>query len=63
MIKGTPKMVAFSFEGQPSSKTHANLGFFIGPFKTKKGAEYAAKVGPKISIQGIHHYEKMAMED
>jgi len=63
MIRGTPKMVAFSSKNTPTKETHKNLGFFMGPFSTKKGAEYAARVGPKVSIQGILHYEKLAMED
>lgn len=63
MVRGTPRMVAFSSEVHPSKSTHSDLGFFIGPFKTKRGAEFAARVGPQVHIQGVHHYEKMAMEE
>jgi hypothetical protein len=63
MVKGTPSMIAFESDIKPSKSTHGNLGFFLGPFKTKTGAEYAARVGPKISIQGISHYEKLSREE
>lgn len=60
MIKGTPKMLAFQSEITPTKSTHENLGFFIGPFKSQIGAEYAASVGPKASIKGVEEYENLA---
>jgi hypothetical protein len=60
MIKGTSKMIAFSSHEFPTKNTHKHLGFFMGPFKSKKGAEYAAKIGPKASIQGVNDYERLA---
>jgi hypothetical protein len=63
MIKGTSKMTAFFSGTPPTKQTHGNFGFFLGPFLTQKGAEYAARVGPKASIQGVSHYEKLSMEE
>jgi hypothetical protein len=63
MVKGTSQMTAFVSGDEPTQKTHGNFGFFLGPFVTRKGAEYAARVGPKVSIQGISHYERLARED
>lgn len=63
MVRGTSAMIAFQSKIKPSRDTHKQLGFFIGPFKTRRGAEYAAKVGPKVSIQGISHYEKLSKEN
>jgi len=61
LVKGTPKMAAFSSDTSPSPETHGEkFGFFIGPFQTKRGAEYAAKIGIKAKIQGIPEYERLA---
>jgi hypothetical protein len=63
ILRGTSKTVAFKTTNIPTKETHNKFGFFIGPFITQKGAEYAARVGPKVSIQGISHYEKLAKEE
>lgn len=61
LVKGTPKLAAFTSSVSPSRKTHGDrFGFFIGPFQTRQGAEYAARIGAKASIQGIPEYERLA---
>ena len=61
MFKGTMKAVAFPSEVEPTNETHGDFyGFFIGPFWTRRGAEYAAKNSHKLNLQGVPAYEKAA---
>lgn len=61
MLKGTMKMVAFPSEVEPSDETHGDFyGFFIGPFWTRRGAEYAAKNSKNLRLKGIPDYEREA---
>jgi hypothetical protein len=60
MIKGTPNLAAVLSDSKPEESHGDKLGFFIGPFKTRRGAEYAARVGIQINIKGILEYERLA---
>lgn len=61
MMRGTTRSVAFPSEIEPSDNTHGDLyGFFMGPFWTREGAEYAAKNREKLTLKGVPDYEKAA---
>lgn len=64
VVKGTPDLMAFSSDCIPSKETHGDrFGFFMGPFQSQLGAEYAAEVGPRVMLKTIYDYEREARKN
>lgn len=56
---GKDKQEAFQYEGEPTETTHPQYGAVTGPFKTRRGAEYAAGYRGPI-YQHVNEFEEAA---